>query len=743
MKITPGTQFWVKLNDFYWPCITAEATLMNQLYQIQPIQSNDLCTLPVHFYHKEHIFIITVSLYHLIHSTNELSDSIDRVQLITFDEFDLHFQTQSDPTLQQAIVKAKLDFDSSKSTLIFKLIQGLTKCNQLTNSPIKNIKIKQPLLKKHMSSYHKVLNTNTKVGITTERDTKANSNTDIAKQASSIFTKKDLKNISTYLHIIKKSNINAYEFIGSSLKKVHITDRKKAKDAQTKLCSTHKIPPDTEANIDGISNTPNNRESNVNMCLLDTCLNHITMTKHQSFKFNKKVAKNIEHSQVLDYELNIEPDVTKVREPQSSIQQLFKPCLCPSMEYVSILCTTLVTSCDINSVGVTDTCFISNFIHKFNTYVKKYAELNKNKKLNLSDLITNYMEDIHFYLVPLDESGNSTQYWMETITGELSLSMRLGVGILPSSHYSNVPTNNDLDHFLTISDSININDTNKFIEEILNNSPIHQTYKNAIEEASYDVKLRYNYQNNFDVKPLKTMLAINVTESLLFIKEIATRLLIYHDINPIKYKKLENVLKNMILKLSVRFVGAGRDLYLPPVNPTGSNRLSSVNSCTNPLTYYLWNGNLALCCIRKRSITEMIQHIIDINEIYSQSKNTSGLRKDVITTYRKIKMKCPLTLQLLSIPVTSILCEHDQPIELSTLLTHCLQSCVWYCPLCKHPISRLQDIQIHQSLLNFIKTTPNLDQVEYVLIDEFNVCTPHYLSKGKHMRDSQSIVDIE
>lgn len=80
-----------------------------------------------------------------------------------------------------------------------------------------------------------------------------------------------------------------------------------------------------------------------------------------------------------------------------------------------------------------------------------------------------------------------------------------------------------------------------------------------------------------------------------------------------------------------------------------------------------------------------------------------------------VKLQCPLTTMPMAIPARGVACEHLQCVEMAALLTHCVRSNLWNCPLCGASV-KPRDVWVNYRLKEWIEEHRGmLSLVEYVM----------------------------
>eukprot|EP00494_Astrolonche_serrata_P033436 UN33705 len=79
--------------------------------------------------------------------------------------------------------------------------------------------------------------------------------------------------------------------------------------------------------------------------------------------------------------------------------------------------------------------------------------------------------------------------------------------------------------------------------------------------------------------------------------------------------------------------------------------------------------------------------------------NNQGNDEDIILSECRIKLRCPLTIARIKVPVRGIHCDHPQCFDLRGYLNFCRTSGVWQCPVCSKPC-RFSELGIDDDMEN-------------------------------------------
>ncbi|ELP92230.1 hypothetical protein EIN_118040 [Entamoeba invadens IP1] len=80
--------------------------------------------------------------------------------------------------------------------------------------------------------------------------------------------------------------------------------------------------------------------------------------------------------------------------------------------------------------------------------------------------------------------------------------------------------------------------------------------------------------------------------------------------------------------------------------------------------------------------------------------------EDVSVGKTQINLRCPLSFQMIQIPVRGCECKHTTVVNLKGMLDYCLNNCYWNCPICEKPCY-FSMITIDQHLKTLIQLCPS------------------------------------
>ncbi|CAD2217911.1 MIZ/SP-RING zinc finger containing protein, putative [Angomonas deanei] len=150
------------------------------------------------------------------------------------------------------------------------------------------------------------------------------------------------------------------------------------------------------------------------------------------------------------------------------------------------------------------------------------------------------------------------------------------------------------------------------------------------------------------------------------------------------------------------------------VMPTNEDIFSVVVDLTPCEDVDLWFGIIAVVFANELSAKELSEDIV-----CNYRKNvplTRAIADDLVKLDEcYVRVHCPLSFNIMTVPARSVYCEHLQCMELETFLEHCFRSHVWNCPLCNAKMMP-SDILVNYRLKQWLDTHKGVvNRVEFVI----------------------------
>lgn len=143
----------------------------------------------------------------------------------------------------------------------------------------------------------------------------------------------------------------------------------------------------------------------------------------------------------------------------------------------------------------------------------------------------------------------------------------------------------------------------------------------------------------------------------------------------------------------------------------------------------LWTGIIACISTHRVPQVEIESQIIQRCLHTAHPSTNTDSTEETVVVEGSMSIRCPLTTALIRVPARSRHCEHLQCMELSAVLSYCIRSNLWNCPICAQPL-KPEDFLVHHRLQEWLQLHHSqLPDVEYVTDSHLHGIRGHFYQR--------------